>query len=54
MRYALLIFVKPDSYDGLTDADPIARRLGVDLVEPDELEAAAARYGAPLPASLVP
>jgi len=35
-------------------AEAIARRLGVDLVEPGDLEAAAARYGAPLPASLVP
>ena len=35
-------------------AEAIAARLGVDLVERDDLEAAAARYGAPLPASLVP
>jgi hypothetical protein len=35
-------------------AEAIARRLGVDLVERDGLDAAAARYGAPLPASLVP
>jgi hypothetical protein len=34
--------------------DAIASDLGVDLVERDELEAAAARYGAPLPPSLVP
>ena len=32
----------------------IASELGTDLVEGDELEAAAARYGAPLPPSLVP
>jgi hypothetical protein len=32
----------------------IARRLGVDVVEMDSLAAAAAAYGAPLPASLVP
>jgi hypothetical protein len=35
-------------------AEAIAGRLGVDLVERDDLETAAARYGAPLPASLVP
>jgi hypothetical protein len=35
-------------------ARPIAERLGVDLVEPAELADAAASYGAPLPASLVP
>ncbi|MEA2324234.1 MAG: hypothetical protein QOD81_4084, partial [Solirubrobacteraceae bacterium] len=33
---------------------PIAERLGVDLVAPAELSDAAAAYGAPLPASLVP
>ena len=32
----------------------IADELGVDLVERDELESAAGRYGAPLPAGLVP
>jgi hypothetical protein len=35
-------------------AVPIAARLGVDLVESAELEDAAASYGTPLPASLVP
>jgi hypothetical protein len=35
-------------------AAAIARRLGVDLVETDALEGVAERYGAPLPASLVP
>jgi hypothetical protein len=35
-------------------AATIAARLGVDLVERDDLPAAAGRYGAPLPASLVP
>ena len=32
----------------------IASALGVDLVERDELDPAAGRYGAPLPPSLVP
>ena len=32
----------------------IARRLGVDVVDAPDLETAAAAYGAPLPASLVP
>jgi hypothetical protein len=32
----------------------IAAELGVDLVERNELDSAAGRYGAPLPASLVP
>ena len=32
----------------------IAADLEVDLVERDELESAAGRYGAPLPAGLVP
>jgi hypothetical protein len=35
-------------------ADAIAARLGADLVDPDEQREAAARYGAPLPASLLP
>ena len=35
-------------------AAAIAERLGVDLVVPDEMAAAAARYGAALPAALVP
>jgi hypothetical protein len=35
-------------------AAAIAARLGVDLVDRDELEPAALSYGAPLPASLVP
>jgi hypothetical protein len=35
-------------------AAAIARRLGVDLVETASLEEVADRYGAPLPASLVP
>jgi hypothetical protein len=34
--------------------EPIARELGVDLVERDELELAGERYGVPLPPSLVP
>jgi hypothetical protein len=34
--------------------EAIASGLGVDLVRRDELESAAARYGAPLPPSLVP
>jgi hypothetical protein len=32
----------------------IAAELEVDLVERDELDAAAGRYGAPLPRTLVP
>jgi hypothetical protein len=32
----------------------IAAELGVDLVERDELDSAAGRYGAPLPPALVP
>jgi hypothetical protein len=32
----------------------IASELGVDLVERDELDFSAGRYGAPLPPSLVP
>jgi hypothetical protein len=35
-------------------AQQIAARLGVDLVDADEVEDAAVRYGAPLPASLLP
>jgi hypothetical protein len=35
-------------------ADAIAARLGVEVVDTDDLSAAAAAYGAPLPASLVP
>jgi hypothetical protein len=35
-------------------AEAIARRLCVEVVAGDALEAAAERYGAPLPASLVP
>jgi hypothetical protein len=35
-------------------AQAISARLGVDLVERDDLETAAARYGGRLPASLVP
>jgi hypothetical protein len=34
--------------------EAIAGELGVDLVERDELAPAAARYGVPLPPSLVP
>jgi hypothetical protein len=35
-------------------AEAIAARLGVDVVDAGDLEEAAARFGAPLPASLVP
>jgi hypothetical protein len=35
-------------------AGHIARRLGCDLVERDDVEEAAARYGAPLPPGLLP
>lgn len=35
-------------------AAPVAAQLGVDLVEPAELGEAAASYGSPLPATLVP
>jgi hypothetical protein len=31
-----------------------AETIGVDLVDQDELEAAAARYGEPMPAALIP
>ena len=39
---------------GRRGAEASAQRLGVDVVERDEVEAAALSYGAPLPASLVP
>ena len=35
-------------------ADAVARALGVEVVDPADLETAASAYGAPLPASLVP
>jgi hypothetical protein len=35
-------------------AEAIAARLGVDVVDSGDLAAAAASYGVPLPASLVP